>query len=433
MRRKPYGTFQRAQGKPCSDCKPRSRCKRCRRNGIWQIDYFDLRQHPVKRVYKSLGTRDGRLKDALAAELWENISSSISVQSAPRTFSEFIEQYISSCGTKAANTRSAYRDSLTQFQLFVGEKELSKISVRECEAFVSAVAKNHPSLYTASRHYRTLHAAFEKAVHWKILKENPFRQFAKPRVAEMDTDCFSEQDLRIFLAAIPETSFETRRLQNIAVIAFESGLRICELLNLQISNVDFDLRFINVRNCAADPSRKISAFTTKSKQQRSVPLSLQAAEAIRLQLKDNQENGTDAQRESVYLFPSATGVVLSRFYVSKLFLKYRRAALPERKGLHFHSLRHGYGTRLWQLGEPAQVIRQVMGHSTIAITERYTHGLLDTSTVRASLDAAAPYKHKERGSLVLLSTDKYSNAPQTAPNSLIHKHSQRRKRKTANV
>ena len=114
----------------------------------------------------------------------------------------------------------------------------------------------------------------------------------------------------------------------------------------------------------AKPLQKIYGFITKGKQQRDVPLTQKSAEAIQQQLNDNKMNGTTDQQNSVYLFPSEVGTILQKNKIDKPFLKgSSESGYPSSTGLHFHSLRHGYGTRLASLGFTALEIQRQLGRS----------------------------------------------------------------------
>jgi integrase/recombinase XerD len=389
------------------------------RSGNYYILYRD--PHNIKkRNQLSLKTNNRKLADQLAPKLYEKIVSAEAEKTAPRSLAEFAAQYLESRGQSlTSSTQRAYRDSFTQFQKRIGNRELSTITARECELFISTKQK---SAHTAAKHYRTLRTAFDKAVIWKLIKENPFRTFTKPPIPQTEADYFSEQDFRVFLSSLQGGTYTERRIRHFVVLAYETGLRLGELRNLKITAVDSSLSRLVVQNTPT--------FRTKSGRQRIVPLSPNALAAIRAQLRDNHENGTDKERESVYLFPSETGGVLSESFLEKQFLPRLRSALPDRPRLHFHSLRHGFGTRLALAGVPAQQIQKAMGHANVMTTERYTHlRELDLSGVQSVLSNATPYETPQEGKLIVLSTatTETVSMPQTSISEKNHKHIRRRK------
>ncbi len=396
------------------------------RNG--GLTYYLAYRDPVsnERKQSSLRTNDYKLANRLAGERWQKILEHGVRKTEPRTLSEFASEYLVTRGSALQpSTRVTYHSSFVQFQKFTGDIELSKITARQCELYICG--GHQPSIHSARRDYRTLRCAFDKAVEWELIRSNPFKSFKPPRAPERTTDYFSESDLRAFLAALPLDSLELKRLRNLTILGYEVGARLKELLNIEHDAVDFSNRLLFIRNTPT--------FRTKSGKQRPVPLSPPALTAIREQLRLNHD-GTEAMRGSKYLFPSLTGGVLRVDNISHLFTEMRRKILPDRPGLHFHSLRHGFGTRLAMEGAQLHEIQRAMGHSTITTTEGYLHlqnaPLRDVENILAQ---SAPYDapHKP-DTLVLLPRENKMREPIIINSKAVsNKHSQRRKRKTANV
>ncbi|HET7153585.1 MAG TPA: site-specific integrase [Candidatus Kapabacteria bacterium] len=362
----------------------------------------------------------------MAAERWQKIIEQGAPKTEPRTISEFASEYLDTRGSALQpSTRITYRSSFVQFQKFTGDIELSKITARQCESYICG--NQQSSIHSARRDYRTLRCAFDKAVEWELIRSNPFKSFKPPRAPERSTEYFSDKDLRTFLAALPVDTLELRRLRNITILAYEVGARLKELLNIEVTAVDFSARFLFIRNT--------QTFRTKTGKQRPVPLSPPAITAIREQMRLNHD-GTEAMRGSNYLFPSISGGALRVDNISHLFTEMRRKIMPDRPGLHFHSLRHGFGTRLAIEGAQLHEIQRAMGHSTITTTEGYLHlqnaPLSDVENILArSVPFDAP--HKPDTLLLLPRENKMGNPIAMGAKAVSNKHSQRRKRKTVNV
>jgi len=337
----------------------------------------------------------------------EQIAAKIFGENKPKELlmSKFIDEYIAALSSLAKNTRNSYSEILERFRIVIGDKNISYYTQQECETFISNIAKDYEP-ETASKYYRTLNTAFNKAVQWELIKKNPFSQYRHPKDPEKDADYFSEEDLSILFQAIPIEKYEKRRLRNISIIAFETGWRLDELLNLKISSVDFNNKKLYVRNCVANKILHIKEFRTKSKQQRSNDLTEKAEEAIRQQMKDNNTDEDHKNVQSVYVFPSQEGTVLQKDKIDKPFKKFRELALPNRPGLHFHSLRHGFGTRLALMGFTPLQIQKAMGHSSVNVTQRYFHlQNLDNSGISDALNACPSYNSQPRvNELALIKT-----------------------------
>jgi site-specific recombinase XerD len=204
----------------------------------------------------------------------------------------------------------------------------------------------------------------EKAVKWGHLQENPLRYVKKPKAPESETAYFTPEDIHVLKEKLPTETCAQRRLRNMALLAYETGLRLGEIRFLERTAVDMEQNILRVKNT--------DSFTTKSKRHRSIPLSDLARKLIHDQLDDIAKSNKKVQ-ESQYLFANKDGNYCSESLISNTFTWACREILPQREGLSFHSLRHGFGTRLALAGVAPQMIQKLMGHCSVTVTERYTH------------------------------------------------------------
>ena len=212
-----------------------------------------------------------------------------------------------------------------------------------------ATKKAEASEWTARKYYISLSSAFETAKRWNYIKENPFRKVQKPKVRELQPLFFTKDEMKSLLNVIEDV-----QLKNLCLVAVSTGLRLGELLNLQWSDIDLISKVIHIRNS--------ETFTTKSRKNRSLPMSDQLAMAF-IQMKESSG--------SELLFHSL-GKRLSADWVSKTFKSYvRRLVLNDK--LHFHSLRHTFASWLVQDGVSLYEVQKLLGHSNIAVTQVYSH------------------------------------------------------------
>lgn len=281
-----------------------------------------------------------------------------------RCLSDFMDEYLGvikgGCTTKSCAT---IRDSFRQFIKFTGGSiSLHTITPLQCEQFI---LNRQPSVHSARKHYGHLKSAFSKAVVWGYLSTNPFATFSRPKAPETEVDYFREWDFERLLRFLPATEWFERRLRTMVIVAYDTGLRLGELRHLRANAIDFMTGYLAVRNT--------QEFTTKSKRNRRIPLSDRARAVLQEQIGENARHELHAVRTSPYIFPNEHGHVMSETGITHLFKKGCRRAFPDREGLHFHSLRHSLGTRLARAGVSLHIIKQWMGHSSIKVTERYTH------------------------------------------------------------
>jgi integrase len=264
------------------------------------------------------------------------------------TLSVFIKEYLkSSKSYHTPNSHESARAALNEFIKIIGDITLAKITSRDVENFVQV--KRGVSVHTARRCYVTVRAALQKAVDWEYLSVNPFAKVTKPVAPEAPPLFFSKEEFRRLLDVIDSEDFRL-----FCIVAVSTGLRLGELINLKWEHINLDGHVIHVQNS--------NEFTTKSKRNRVVPMN----QIIHEMLSRRKENAA-----TPYVFHRA-GRKLDKDYVSKKFKRYVLTAGVNDK-LHFHSLRHSAASWLVQSGVSIFVVQQILGHSSVGVTEKYAH------------------------------------------------------------
>lgn len=268
------------------------------------------------------------------------------------TLSLFGKEYEShSRSVHKPKTTETYLTAIRELIRVLGDRPLVSIGLREIEHFL-AVKRAEASAFTARKYYISLASAFEKAVQWGYISENPFRRVAKPKVPEVIPAYFTEPEFRLFLSAIKDRDFA-----ELCKTGILTGLRLGELLNLRWEDLDFQSGKILVQNH--------DNFVTKSKRSRVVPMS----DDLQAILAERRKN---VRSESELIFHNRHGRQLNVGLVERQFKKaVRLAGLSER--LHFHSLRHSYASGLVSSGVSLYAVAKLLGHSQAKTTEIYAH------------------------------------------------------------
>lgn len=266
--------------------------------------------------------------------------------------SAFSSEYLQfASGAFTLKTFHTYRTALREFVRVVGDVPLRSVGVREIEHFLST-KKQEASEWTARKYYIALASAFEKAVQWRYLPENPFRKVQKPHVRETIPAYFTEREFRLLLSVI-----EDRDFRELCVTGLLTGLRLGELLALKWSDVDFAGKVLLVRNS--------ETFTTKTRKNRVVPMNEDLCRLLR-------ERKESLSVESELVFHSQGGRALKEGTVSQRFKRcVRRAGLNDK--LKFHSLRHSFASALVASGVSLFAVQKLLGHTTGKTTEIYSH------------------------------------------------------------
>jgi integrase len=196
--------------------------------------------------------------------------------------------------------------------------------------------------------FRTLRAAFSLAVKWGLIPDNPFKKCKQLRIPFRRPVYLTPDEYQKVVSAIDKDWF-----RDIVRFAVSTMMRLGEIVNLRWSSVDFDRQIIYVENSAD--------FRTKTRKQRILPM-----DDWTLEVLQRKERISDF----VFTFPDAKRLQIG--YVSSRFKKYvRKAAI--RPDIHFHSLRHTGATWLVQNAVPIYTVQQILGHSTIQMTQVYSH------------------------------------------------------------
>ena len=267
--------------------------------------------------------------------------------------SKFNEEY--SLYVSNSKSKSYLRSiglSFSQLKLFCGDININWIDTRTLDKFITTVYARAPK--AASLYYRTLKAAFSKAVVWNCISENPFKKIKAPKPIKTFPVFISSIEFQNIIANTPQ-----QYLKDLFLTAFYTGMRLGEILNMKWNWLDFQKNIITVQ-CT-------DGFTTKSKKERIIPIS----STLRNVLLNQFPKVIDVDKNN-FIFVRTTGIKLNENFISKQFKKSVRAAGLDDK-IHFHTLRHSFASMLVQRGVSLYVVKELLGHEDLSTTQIYSH------------------------------------------------------------
>lgn len=240
---------------------------------------------------------------------------------------------------------------------FFGKKRLCEISpfliekykIKRCgEPIVYHNSTKARSVASVNRELRLLSRIFRLAVTNREVFENPCRQVGILKGEQGRTRyLLPDEEERLMLVLMEDRA----HLKDMVILAINTGLRISELLKLQIEDVDFHRDVVYVKK-------------TKTNEDREVPMN-NTTRALMVELVEQAR-----ERGNQYLFTNAeTG---TKYTTIKTAWK-TACKLAGITDLRFHDLRHTFGTRAADDGVALSAIRDVLGHKSIQTTERYAH------------------------------------------------------------
>jgi integrase len=229
-----------------------------------------------------------------------------------------------------------------------GKLRLDQVGLAEIEAYKAKKLRAQLARKTINNHLTVLRKLLATAVEWKLLALVPQIKWLKAPLPEFDFLTFEEAD-RLIEAADKEW-------RPMITVALRTGLRLGELLALRWSDVDLEARRIIVRRAVA----RGVVGTPKNGRNREVGLSKQAASALR-----------DHLRRGSLVFAAADGSMLTKGTTKwPLWTAAKKAGL---RRIGWHVARHTFASHLVMRGAPLKTVQELMGHSTIEMTMRYSH------------------------------------------------------------
>lgn len=320
-----------------------------RSNGIYFVDFFDFEENRKKRI--STGKRNKKDANLFLSEFRENQQKNKKVTYI--SLVDFRDEYLKFVAEAYSKKYLvSIKLSFRHFIKFVENIPLKKITIPKSQEFLSIVYKRAPK--AAELYFRTLKASFNRAIDWGYLSENPFSKIKLPT---------SQKPYPIFITK-PEfkkiiNNTQDATMRDIFYTAFNTGMRLGEIVNLKWKSIDFNSRKIYVQNS--------NSFSTKNKKDRVIPLN----EIMQTLITNKIENKSFIDNED-FVFTKIRGIKINEDYVSKSFKKIvRLCGCNER--IHFHTLRHSFASNLVQRGASIYIVKELMGHSDVATTQIYAH------------------------------------------------------------
>ena len=196
------------------------------------------------------------------------------------------------------------------------------------------------------------------------LPKDPSDSILAPRPGQSLPETLNEEDVRNLLEGIDPALPLGKRDRAIAELLYASGVRVSELTNAELHELDLENGFLRV--------------TGKGDKTRIVPVGSAALNALNSYL-DTERPSLVKPKSTAHVFLGAHGKRLTSERIRQI-LKNRAARAGIKKNVYPHLLRHSFATHLLQNGADLRVIQELLGHADIATTQIYTH--VDQKTLK---------------------------------------------------
>ena len=270
---------------------------------------------------------------------------------------EDFESYLLLEKKYSKNTIASYQNDLSKFkEYFIKEKKsLKSLDNNDLKAYVQSINKSM-SAKSVSRNISTLKSFYKFLMIEKYVNKSPLTNVVNPKVKKELPKVLSEEKV-IKLLDFQITDNYGYRNKAMLELMYSSGLRVSELINLKMTDVDLELEVVRIFG--------------KGSKERIIPLGAYAS----LALKDYityYRGSLLKKKNSDYLFLSSRGDKMTRQAFFKILKK-----IAKEQGIKTefspHTLRHSFATHLLKHGADLRSIQELLGHSDVSSTQIYTH------------------------------------------------------------
>lgn len=283
----------------------------------------------------------------------------------------------------STNSVEAYLNDIRKLGAYCEQQTPSltpkEVSYDVLNEYISALKDTGVTPRTQARSISSIKSFFKYLLYDGAIGHNPANSLDAPKIGRNLPSVLSVEEIEAMINAVDLTKQEGQRNKAILETLYSCGLRVSELVNLKLSQINFRTGYIKING--------------KGNKERIVPLGAKAKDEIRCYLKKDRDRMKKARGFEDILFLNKMGKSLSRVMIFNII---KEAAL--RAGLNKvvspHTFRHSFASHLVNGGADIRTVQDMLGHESILTTEIYTH--LDNSYLRDTITNFHPRAKKSR-------------------------------------
>src|SRR6056300_844338 len=252
------------------------------------------------------------------------------------------------------NTVSSYKNDISSFFTWCDKEQLDPLKIIDLNLnnYISNLFKNGLKSSSINRKISSIKHFYLFLLKKKIILHSPVDEVATPKQEKYLPTSMSEDEVECLLSSPKSSSKIERRDKAMIEILYATGMRISELVNLKLTDIDFN--------------RSVLKVLGKGSKERLVPYGEEASEALSIYLKDRKKS------ECKDVFLSNRGSKISRgAFWQRIKIYIKRENL--KSSISPHTLRHAFATHLLNRGADLRSVQILLGHSDLSTTQIYTH------------------------------------------------------------
>ncbi len=260
----------------------------------------------------------------------------------------------------AEKTITAYSSDIRRFIEFLNKRKIKNISETDTPIILKYLITMRDSGLSArsrARHIITLRGFYKFLVQEKIITLDPAALVDLPKIGLKLPNVLSVSEIKLLLKAPDTRKPIGQRDLAMLELLYASGLRVSELINLKLTDINLEAGFVRVMG--------------KGSKERIVPFGMVAGKQVSEYINAARPLLTK-DLISPYVFAARAGKPMTRQGFWKLLKKYARFAGIE-KIVYPHSLRHSFASHLLEGGADLRSVQIMLGHVDISTTQIYTH------------------------------------------------------------
>jgi len=283
-------------------------------------------------------------------------------------------RYLEVENNASKHTLRAYRRDLESFREYQ-EGTPRDIEMIDIRGFVAQQIKDGLSKTTAARRLASVRSFLNYLCREGYIKSNPAKLVTTPKTEKRLPKFLSVDDVFSLMEQPDGIGFLPARDRAILELLYSCGIRVSEIAELDIEDINTKEGLVKVRG--------------KGKKERLLPLGSKAADAIRTYTGEKML----LKKKNRAMFLNKRGTRLSDRSIRRIVVKYSRMmGVSEQIGPH--TLRHTFASHLLQAGADLRVIQELLGHSSLSTTQKYTH--IDITHLMDVYDKAHPLSNDDK-------------------------------------
>lgn len=261
------------------------------------------------------------------------------------------------------NTFISYAKDLDQFSTFceINDKQLLNADHKLIRSWIISLIDNQISSRTINRKISALKSFYKFLIREGNLKSNPLDKVLTPKITKELPSFVKENEMNLLLdGEYFSNDFEGKRDRLIIELFYATGIRLIELINIKISDIDENGLAIKVLG--------------KRNKERIIPVTSQIVSLFRTYFEERKAVLNDSKSNFVFLTKNGEKVYTKLVYrVVNRYLTY----ISTIKKKSPHVLRHTFATHMLNKGADLNAIKELLGHANLAATQVYTHNTFE--------------------------------------------------------